>query len=32
MKTDPPRCPFCGAEYFVCTTDWRGVCVQAPKK
>lgn len=28
----PPRCPHCGAEYFACTTDWRGICVRAPKK
>lgn len=23
-----PTCPFCSAEYYECTTDWRGLCVE----
>jgi len=24
-------CPLCGAEWFACTTDWRGLCIERPK-
>lgn len=27
---DEFRCPSCGAAYYECETDWRGVCVQQP--
>lgn len=26
-----PRCPHCGAAYFACKTNWRGICVKKPK-
>lgn len=30
LAIEVPRCPHCGAEYFACETDWRGICVEAP--
>lgn len=27
VKAPVPTCPFCSAEYYECTTDWRGLCV-----
>jgi hypothetical protein len=31
VMADVPKCPFCGAPYFQCKTDFRGICIKKPK-